>query len=124
MGKKIAFVALASVLAVLVASCSKGDSFPTGGTYRSTADVAGAGPVTVTFNEDGTLLIEQGGVSNTGTYTVDGDQITISDPYCKDLGFETATYTWKLDGSTLRMTTENDGCTDRKTANAEMTAVE
>lgn len=123
---------VAAAAAGLLAGCSsdsdEGSSegaFPIGA-YESTASLNDQGPVTLTYKDDGTRTIEQGGaLVVTGTYTVDGDQITLSDPYCKKFeGQESASYTWTWDGSTMAMTTTDDACSSRKAAVAEAAPVE
>jgi hypothetical protein len=110
---------------LLLVSCGGDEGFPAG-TYVSAADVNGLGPVTVTYREDGTMTVEQNGerVSD-GSYATDGDQITMSDTYCKmSGGQQTATYTWEWDDSRLTMTGANDACDARQAAVAELTTLE
>lgn len=124
MRKPIAFVAVVVAAAGLLVACSGDEGFPAG-TYVSAASVNGLGPVTVTYHDDGTLTVEQQGeLESEGTYTVDGDQIAISDSSCGSEGQETATYTWSWDGSVLAMTTTDDACESRESTVAEMTPVE
>jgi hypothetical protein len=88
-------------------------AFPKG-TYETTAKVNERGTVTITFGDDGThTLTQDGALLETGTYTVAGDQITMTDPACKNLtgSQETATYTWTWENSILAMTTTEDACT-------------
>ena len=125
MRRTIVLIAMVATTAGLLAACSGDEEFPAGA-YVSTADVNGLGPVTVTYGDDGAMGISQGDeTSFEGTYLVDGDQITMSDKYCKRLeGQETATYTWEWDGSVLTMTTSEDSCTSRNTTVTEMTPAE
>jgi len=124
MRKPIAFVAVVVATAGLLVACSGDEGFPAG-TYVSTADVNDLGPVTATYRDDGTMTVEQGELVSEGTYTVDGDQVTLSDTYCAESeGQETATYTWEWDGSVLTMTTTDDACESRESTVAEMTPLE
>lgn len=125
MRRTIVLVAAAAAGAGLLVACSGDEGFPAGA-YVSTADVNGLGPVTATYQDDGTLTVEQQGQPlSEGTYTVDGDRITLSDSYCGESeGQETATYTWSWDDSVLTMTTTDDACESRETTVAEMTPVE
>ena len=102
-------------------SSSGDDGFPAG-TYESVASINRSGPVSVTFADDGAMTYRQGDKSYAGTYTVEGDQITLSDSFCKESGQETATYTWTWDDTTLAMTTTpRDGCGARPVVLAAMT---
>jgi len=125
MRKTIVRVAVVAAAAGLLVACSGDEGFPVGA-YVSTANVNGLGPVTTTYHDDGTVTIEQQGeLASEGTYTVDGDRITLSDSYCGESeGQETATYTWSWDDSVLTMTTTDDACESRETTVAEMTPVE
>lgn len=123
MRRTILLLAVVSVLGGLLVGCGGNDGFPMSA-YVSTANVNGLGPITVTYKDGGTLTVEQGGSKvSDGTYTVEGDKITLGDSYCKEQGAETATYTWNWDGSQLTMTTANDGCESRKAAVAQMAPV-
>ena len=113
----------ASGLLVGCSSSSSEEEFPAGA-YKSVANINGSGPVYITFADDGTQTIEQEGAEFAGTYTVDGDQITLSDANCKESGQETATYTWTWDDSTLAMTTTKDDCGARPPTVAAMTPAE
>lgn len=119
-------VACLTALAALgfLAGCGGDEEFPVG-VYESVADINNLGPLTVAYEGDGTLTMEQQGEEVAeGTYAVDGDQITLSDGYCDNWDQETAVYTWEWDGSTLTMSTEGDKCQPRVDAVAEMTPVE
>jgi hypothetical protein len=99
-------------------------TFPQG-TYESTAELNDAGPMTVIFGDDGIQTIMQGSaLVASGTYKVSGDQITLSDPWCRNnRGQETATYSWTWENSILAMTTTDDACADRKMTVQELNPV-
>jgi hypothetical protein len=116
----------ASVVLLVACSSTSGGAkgFPAG-TYESVASINRSGPVSVNFADDGTLTYQQGDDTFAGTYSVDGDQITVSDSFCKESGQETAIYTWTWDGATLAMTTTpRDGCGARPPVLAAMTPAE
>lgn len=99
----------------LVGGCSSEVAFPKG-TYETTAEVNEQGKMTVIFGDDGIhTLMQRGALIESGTYTVSGDQITMTDPLCKNLSGsqETATYTWTWENSVLAMTTTDDACPGR-----------
>lgn len=123
--KRICAIVLVAGMAACLGGCSEGEEFPLGA-YVSTADVNNLGPVTSTYKDDGTMTVEQGPTVVDGTFEVEGDQITLSDDYCRDNegNQETAVYTWEWDGDTLSMTTEKDDCTSRRDTVAEMTPAE
>ena len=125
MRRAILLAAALGLGGLLLVACGGDEGFPAG-TYVSTADVNGLGPVTVTYREDGTMTVEQDGYQVAdGSYATDGDQITLSDTYCKmDEGQETATYTWKWDDPRLTMTGANDACASRQATVEEMTSLE
>jgi hypothetical protein len=82
----------------------------------------------LSFLEDGTYVLERLdlGVLVTGTYTVDGDQLTVTDESgllsCSNAAagvsgqedVETATYTFDLDSGNLKLSPVTDGCPLRR----------
>jgi hypothetical protein len=108
----------------LVGGCSSEVAFPKG-TYESTAELNDLGPVTVIFGDDGIqTIMQRGALVASGTYKVSGDQITMSDPLCKNYGGqETATYSWTWENSILAMTTTDDACADRTKTVQELNPV-
>jgi hypothetical protein len=95
------------MLAILTSAAFAAD-FPTG-TYQ-----AGDRAVTVKL-EGGKFEVHKGTESTvSGTYTVKGDQIAITDVSgpgaCKTAGQQTGLYSWKLSDNVLAFTKVSDRC--------------
>ena len=104
---RIATLALLSLTAV--GACLAAAAFPVGDFET--------GSVTLSFGSDGAYRVLQGGHAMVeGTYRSDGDKLTLTDvsgqfacPAEKAKG----TYTWRLEGKALTLTTVDDACEDR-----------
>ena len=82
------------------------DAFPTG-------SFAG-GPLTATFNKDGTHVVsENGRVVLSGTYTIQTDQIVLTDKAGESTCTDTGTYQWRFDGTSLTFRAVLDNCSPR-----------
>ena len=68
------------------------------------ADLGDDGVITWTFNGKGKCTMENAYMKQNGTYTIDGDQLTVT----LEAWSEPSTYTFSVDGSSLTMN-ENSG---------------
>ena len=73
-------------------------------TYGLTAILGDDGVITWTFNGKGKCTMENAYMKQNGTYTIDGDQLTVT----LEAWSEPSTYTFSVDGSSLTMN-ENSG---------------
>jgi len=97
------------VIAALVGAVLAKGSFPPG-TYTS-------GEFTVAFRSDGTFRVsEKGDVVVEGSYTVEADQIALTDKQGRYacVGEGPGKYTWKQNGQTLAFTKVDDSCPGRE----------
>ena len=104
--------ALAMCAAVATVPASPASGFPTG-TYSAKGLAA-----TATFEGNGKLHISKGGVTEVeGDYTVEGDQIKLTDksgPWaCTKAGEQTGTYRWEYANGTLAFRKMTDRCEGR-----------
>jgi hypothetical protein len=79
-----------------------------------------SGETTLTFNADGTYSVIVQGATIPGTFTVDGDKVTVKHPAEADqfcMGAE-GVYTVVETDADATFTTVNDPCTQRATAMA------
>lgn len=60
--------------------------------------------ISMTFDKDGTVTYAMGSYSATGTYTIDGDQLTLSFETVKDMD---NTFTYTIDGNEMTLTTSD-----------------
>jgi len=63
------------------------------------------------FKADGTYFAQGVFKSERGSFTVNGDQISMKGDHCGDI---TGTYTWTYEGKALNFSLFEDKCTDRK----------
>jgi hypothetical protein len=63
------------------------------------------------FKADGTFVSSGPKGSETGTYSVKGDQVFIT---CQCCGSVQGTYSWTFDGLSLKLAVIDDKCTNRK----------
>ncbi|MDX2302012.1 MAG: hypothetical protein NW226_04390 [Microscillaceae bacterium] len=74
------------------------------------------GTVAVEFKTDNTYLVDfgvDGQIDITGNYTLESDQITLQDISGANMCGEKATYTVKIEGTTLTLTKVKDDCPGR-----------
>lgn len=98
--KKIIAAILTLTLILAMTACGSKDVLA--GTW--TAELGEDGTITWTFNGNGKCTMENAYMKQNGTYTIDGDQLTVtleswSDP---------STYTFSVEGDSLTMN-ENTG---------------
>jgi hypothetical protein len=62
------------------------------------------------FKADGSYIVQGLGATELGTFTVNGDQISVKGDYCGDV---IGLYTWTYDGATLTFKAIDDQCPDR-----------
>ena len=96
------FVTLILFVTVLLTLAACGSKDALAGTWS--AELGEDGLITWTFNGKGTCTMENAYMEQDGTYTIEGDQLTVmleawSDP---------STYTFSVDGNSLTMN-ENSG---------------
>ena len=98
------------MLSAVFCGCSR-QEFPTGAFVRS-------GDRILEFNEDGTMrFIWEEIVVSEGTYTINGDEITIQDDFCDEEYAGPATYTWAyVEGALTFKSVSSDVCGDRRSA--------
>ena len=99
MKKRFAIV-LALLMALTLAACGSKDALA--GTWS--ADLGDDGVITWTFNGKGKCTMENAYMKQNGTYTIDGDQLTVT----LEAWSEPSTYTFSVDSSSLTMN-ENSG---------------
>ena len=98
--KKIIVLLLAVAMVLAFAACGSKDALA--GTW--TGDLGLDGTVTWTFDGSGKVKFENEFAKQNGTYTIDGDQVTIK----LELWDEAQTFTFSVSGSSLTMN-ENSG---------------
>ncbi len=98
--KKIVSLLLIVSMFLVLAACGSKDALA--GTW--TGDLGADGTITWTFDGNGKVKFENEFSKQDGTYTIDGDQVTIQ----LELWDEAQTFTFSVDGSSLTMN-ENSG---------------
>ncbi|MFR4995005.1 MAG: DUF5640 domain-containing protein [Oscillospiraceae bacterium] len=98
--KKYVALFLIAVTLLTLAACGSKDALA--GTWS--ADLGDDGVITWTFNGKGKCTMENAYMKQDGTYTIDGDQLTVT----LEAWSEPSTYTFSVDGSSLTMK-ENSG---------------
>ena len=98
--KKLVAMLLAVVMIFALAACGSKDALA--GTW--TGDLGLDGTVTWTFDGSGKVKFENEFAKQSGTYTIEGDQVTIK----LELWDEAQTFTFSVSGSSLTMN-ENSG---------------
>ena len=98
--KKIIVLLLAVAMVLAFAACGSKDALA--GTW--TGDLGLDGTVTWTFDGSGKVKFENEFAKQNGTYTIEGDQVTIK----LELWDEAQTFTFSVSGSSLTMN-ENSG---------------
>ena len=98
--KKYVALFLIAVTLLTLAACGSKDALA--GTWS--ADLGDDGVITWTFNGKGKCTMENAYMKQDGTYTIDGDQLTVT----LESWSEPSTYTFSVDGSSLTMK-ENSG---------------
>ena len=99
--KKIVALVLITAALLSLAACGSKDALA--GTWS--ADLGDDGVITWTFNGKGKCTMENAYMKQNGTYTIDGDQLTVK---LKSWGDDASTYTFSVDGSSLTLN-ENTG---------------
>ena len=96
------FVAFLLVVAALLtfAACGSKDAL----SGKWSAELGADGVITWTFNGNGKCTMENAYMKQNGTYTIDGDQLTV----ILEAWSEPSTYTFSVDGGSLTMK-ENTG---------------
>jgi hypothetical protein len=108
-------VALVGVLAACSSSGPAAKPFQTGN-YQIVGHIPSDG--LLQFRDDKTFsVISNGAQATSGTYSISGNVISYAtDSYCKANGQESATYTWKWDGTKLTFAAKGtDKCSGRIT---------
>ena len=100
MKKNVIALALIIVMLFSLSACGSKDALA--GTWS--ADLGDDGVITWTFNGKGKCTMENAYMKQDGTYTIDGDQLTVT----LETWSEPSTYTFSVDGSSLTMN-ENSG---------------
>ena len=98
--KKIIVLLLAVAMVLAFAACGSKDALT--GTW--TGDLGLDGTVTWTFDGSGKVKFENEFAKQNGTYTIEGDQVTIK----LELWDEAQTFTFSVSGNSLTMN-ENSG---------------
>ena len=98
--KKIVVLLLAVAMVLALTACGSKDALA--GTW--TGDLGLDGTVTWTFDGSGKVKFENEFAKQNGTYTIEGDQVTIK----LELWDEAQTFTFSVSGSSLTMN-ENSG---------------
>ena len=91
--KKYVALFLIAVTLLTLAACGSKDALA--GTWS--ADLGDDGVITWTFNGKGKCTMENAYIKQNGTYTIDGDQLTVT----LEAWSEPSTYTFSVDGSSL-----------------------
>ena len=99
--KKVTAIVLALLMVLSLAACGSKDALA--GTWS--ADLGDDGVITWTFNGKGKCTMENAYMKQNGTYTIDGDQLTVK---LESWGDDASTYTFSVDGSSLTLN-ENTG---------------
>ena len=98
--KKIVSLLLLAAMLLTLAACGSKDALA--GTW--TGDLGADGTVTWTFDGKGKVKFDNGFSKQDGTYSINGDQVTIS----LELWDAAQTFTFSVNGSSLTMN-ENSG---------------
>ena len=98
--QRLIVLILALAMCFSLAACGSKDALA--GTWS--ADLGDDGVITWTFNGKGKCTMENAYMKQNGTYTIDGDQLTVT----LEAWSEPSTYTFSVDGSSLTMN-ENTG---------------
>lgn len=98
--KKFVSLLLVTVMLLTLAACGSKDALA--GTW--TGDLGADGTITWTFDGNGKVKFQNVASKQGGTYTIDGDQVTIT----LELWDEAQTFTFSITGNTLTMN-ENTG---------------
>ncbi len=96
------FVALVLIAAALLSLVACGSKDALAGTWS--AEFEYDGTITWTFDGKGKCTMENAYMKQKGTYTIDGDQLTVM----LEAWSEPSTYTFSVDGDSLTMN-ENSG---------------
>ena len=99
--RKYVALLLSVVTLLTLAACGSKDALA--GTWS--ADLGDDGVITWTFNGKGKCTMENAYMKQDGTYTIDGDQLTVK---LESWGDDASTYTFSVDGSSLTLN-ENTG---------------
>ncbi len=99
MKRLLALILIAATL-LTFAACGSKDALA--GTWS--AELGADGVITWTFNGKGKCTMENAYMKQDGTYTIDGDQLTVK----LEAWSESSTYTFSVDDSSLTMN-ENSG---------------
>ena len=95
-------LALLLIAATLLTFAACGSKDALAGTWS--AELGADGVITWTFNGEGKCTMENAYMKQDGTYTIDGDQLTVK----LEAWSESSTYTFSVDDSSLTMN-ENSG---------------
>ena len=98
--KRLLALLLIAVTLLTFAACGSKDALA--GTWS--AELGADGVITWTFNGKGKCTMENAYMKQDGTYTIDGDQLTVK----LEAWSESSTYTFSVDDSSLTMN-ENSG---------------
>ena len=96
------FVALVLIAAVLLGLVACGSKDALAGTWS--AEFEYDGTITWTFDGKGKCTMENAYMKQNGTYTIEGDQLTVT----LEAWSDPSTYTFSVDGNSLTMN-ENSG---------------
>lgn len=102
MKKMIRVLALILVIVIAFGLAACGSKDALAGTWS--AELGADGVITWTFNGSGKCTMQNAYVKQNGTYTIDGDQLTVT----LEMWSEPSTYTFSVDGDRLTMN-ENSG---------------
>jgi hypothetical protein len=107
--KELAWLLFLALLTIVGCSPTKPSSSPTTASFPTGAFVNG--DWSWEFKADGTFVSSGQLGSESGTYSVNGDQVVIT---CQCCGNVEGTYTWFFDGAALKFTAIDDKCANRK----------
>ena len=96
------FVALLLIVVTLLTLSACGSKDALAGTWS--AELGADGTITWTFNGSGKCTMENAYMKQDGTYTIEGDQLTVT----LEAWSDPSTYTFSVDGNSLTMN-ENSG---------------
>jgi hypothetical protein len=99
------------LVSVIIAGCSPTKPAPTPTTVSFPTGAFVNGDWSWEFKADGSFVSGGPLGSESGTYSVSGDQVVITCQCCGDVE---GTYTWSFDGMALKFTAIDDKCTNRK----------
>ena len=108
MTRAMKYASILLLAMVIITGCSPEASSPTPPPFPTGAFENGEW--SWEFKADGTFLSSGPIGSETGTYQVNGNQVTIA---CECCGDAMGTYTWAFDGSELSFTAVEDPCSNR-----------